>query len=73
MSRQARICDRCGSFYKAYMVGTGKQMVNGIALVSILEDGRYKVDKLIDLCPDCKENLKKWLKKGGAECLDSSD
>lgn len=47
---KARKCDKCGAFYEPYRTN-----IIVITKDSVSSDG-------LDLCPDCMDTFKKWLK-----------
>lgn len=47
----AKKCDRCKEFYDPF--NPGRYIVEGNKLLG---------DKIVDLCPNCADTLKKWLK-----------
>ena len=52
----AKKCDKCGGFY----LPTAKEHDTIIIMKSIYS-GPYTDKKQYDLCPDCMDDLKKWL------------
>ena len=47
----AKKCDRCKEFYEPFNPGR-----------YIVEGSKGAGDKIVDLCPNCADTLKKWLK-----------
>lgn len=57
----AKVCDRCGKFYKIYNVENDADHPNGFTLLNIDEKGQYYSHGIIDLCPECTNSLNKWM------------
>ena len=55
----ARKCDRCGKYYGSGKNNSNKKDVRGIA--TIKENGA--AIEIIDLCPECMEEVRKVLRK----------
>lgn len=47
----AKKCDRCKEFYEPFNPGR-----------YIVEGSKEEGGKIVDLCPNCADTLKKWLK-----------
>lgn len=47
---EAKKCDRCKEFYEPFNPGR-----------YIVEGSKGLGDKIVDLCPNCTDTLKKWL------------
>lgn len=63
---QARKCDRCGTYYEAYIgIKEEKTNTNGLILISrnINDYSRYMEVTSYDLCPCCMSLLTNFLKK----------
>ena len=56
----AKICDRCGQYYKVYNEKKDKNHTNGFMLANIDKYGKYYSHSPIDLCPECMESLINW-------------
>lgn len=56
----AKLCDRCGKFYKVYNEKNDKKHTNGFVLLNIDKHGKYFSHSPIDLCPECMESLINW-------------
>ena len=56
----AKVCDRCGKFYKIYNAQNDASHTNGFMLLNIDEKGTYYSHGAIDLCPECMESLIDW-------------
>jgi uncharacterized CHY-type Zn-finger protein len=52
-------CDRCGAYYDIYNVKNNSEKTNGIMFLNIDKKGNYFEHKVIDLCPECMEAVKK--------------
>lgn len=59
----AKKCDRCKKLYESKSIPfKRKNLVNGVCLVEIENDGRsYSQKGFYDLCPDCLKELYIWL------------
>lgn len=58
----ARKCDRCGKFYEKYGIKSGcSNKPNGILYATLYDDHTYYSSKSFDLCPECMDELKKWI------------
>lgn len=60
----AKKCDRCGKLFEQYPCSEVQQennYINGIATVAITENRSFYNVDLVDLCPDCLIELKKWM------------
>lgn len=66
----AKICDRCGKFYKTYNEQNDMNCPNGFMLLNIDEKGRYCSHGAIDLCPECTDSLNKWMHLAEDETTD---
>ena len=47
----AKKCDRCKEFYEPFY-----------SELDIVEERKGSRNKIVDLCPNCADTLKKWLK-----------
>lgn len=57
----AKQCDRCGNFYEHY--GKEEDKSNGMAFIYKGKDcSFYRLHKTFDLCPDCLDNLDKFIR-----------
>ena len=56
-----RKCDRCGEFYEEYGVKFAGSEPNGILYATLYDDRTYYSSKSFDLCPECMDELKKWI------------
>nr|DAH20445.1 MAG TPA: hypothetical protein [Bacteriophage sp.] len=56
----AKLCDRCGKYYKVYNEKNDKKHTNGFVLLNIDKHGKYFSHSPIDLCPKCMESLINW-------------
>lgn len=66
----AKVCDRCGKFYKIYNVQNDASHTNGFMLLNIDEKGTYYSHGAIDLCPECTDSLNKWMHLAEDETTD---
>lgn len=57
----ARKCDRCGEFYEEYGVKFAGSEPNGIFYAKRYDDDSYFPSKWFNLCPECMDELKKWI------------
>ena len=57
----AKKCDRCEKFYEEYNTKKDRDNINGIVTANIDFDGSYFSNKIIDLCPKCKDEFIEWL------------
>lgn len=51
-------CDRCGELYSNHADISNKYM---ILIPDYMDDRRCLEDGYVDLCPNCQEQLEKWL------------
>lgn len=51
----AKKCDRCGKFYDAY------EPINDASGFRFINSWNGALQGIYDLCPDCMEELTKWL------------
>ena len=58
---KAKKCDRCGSFYEPYGKMQNPKNASGIMLINIDENGKYWVNPITDMCPDCMKQLYDFL------------
>lgn len=66
----AKVCDRCGKFYKTYNEQNDVSRPNGFMLLNIDEKGQYYSHGPIDLCPECTDSLNKWMHLAEDEVTD---
>ena len=66
----AKVCDRCGNFYKIYNVQNDASHPNGFMLLNIDTKGKYYSHGTIDLCPECTDSLNKWMHLAEDETTD---
>lgn len=62
----ARKCDRCGAFYDRYNEdeSCNIEKTNAMAFIFHYGNNTHDICKQFDLCPDCKDELVKWILKG---------
>ena len=58
----AKKCDRCGILYEEYNTENSSENINGIMTLNIDRYGTYYSHKPLDLCPQCADSLKNWMK-----------
>ena len=57
----AKICDRCGKYYRHYPDGN-KEQYNGIGKTLTNQNGNLDyVGKIIDLCPECMDEFNNFM------------
>lgn len=60
-------CDRCGAIFENVPMGLGDELAEGVrklfepAKITQRNEMILKIKNILDLCPDCTEDLKKWL------------
>lgn len=57
----AKKCDRCGKYYDSYGINNDPNNTNAIMFVNADKDGRYFSHEVIDLCPECKNEVKEFV------------
>lgn len=58
----AKKCDRCGKLYEHYARDLKKGIsFNGAATVAIDGNDGWQCNKVMDLCPECRESFARWL------------
>ena len=61
----AKKCDICGNYYEPYSIAISgpeaKTKHNGLAFVSINNEGRYFSAPIMDCCPGCLESIKRHI------------
>lgn len=67
---RAMKCDRCGKLYEHYDGSKqfkNTEKANGLLLLDKNLDKKYWSRKSYDLCPDCMEELEKFLHQHGSD------
>jgi len=59
----AKKCDRCGKFHEIYNKNDDSSNINSLVTANADEYNKRYHQKLINLCPDCKDSFFNWLKK----------
>lgn len=59
----AKKCDRCGKFHEIYNKNDDSSNINSLITANADEYNKHYNQKLINLCPDCKDSFLNWLKK----------
>ncbi|MGO5579235.1 hypothetical protein ACTP1G_00770 [Streptococcus milleri] len=59
----AKKCDRCGKFHEIYNKNDDSSNINSLVTANADEYNKRYNQKLINLCPDCKDSFLNWLKK----------
>lgn len=61
-------CDRCGKFYEHYDgINIWSDKVNGLRFIYRYNDYDFSNHTTFDLCPECMNALKLFLKNKGAD------
>ena len=64
----AKKCDRCNKFYDTYGVKNDKNNTNAIMFVNADKNGHYFSHGSTELCPECMNEIKEFVKaEGGTE------
>ena len=58
---KAKKCDRCGKLYEQYNHKTSSRP-NAVKTMNENMNGNYYAADLYDLCPECMNQLNRWLK-----------
>lgn len=61
----AKKCDRCGKYYDGYGINNDPKNTNAVMFVSADKDGRYFSHEIIDLCPECMNEVNEFVKANG--------
>ena len=57
----AKICDRCGKYYRHYSE-VNKSLYNGIRKTKTCQNGSLDyVGEIIDLCPECMDEFNNFM------------
>ena len=59
----AKKCDRCGKFHEIYNKNDDSSNINSLVTANADEYNKRYTQKLINLCPDCKDSFFNLLKK----------
>ena len=59
----AKKCDRCGKFHEIYNKNDNSRNINSLVTANADEYNKRYRQKLINLCPNCKDSFFNWLKK----------
>lgn len=57
----AKKCDRCGKYHDIYNDKENPHKINSIIPANANYKNQCYSHKIINLCPDCMNELKKWL------------
>lgn len=60
-----RKCSRCSKSYEAYNFVENSKEISGVIFANIDGLGRYYDHDLLDLCPECSEQLMGWFNAKG--------
>lgn len=60
----AKKCDRCSEFYDTYNEKDDPNNINSLVPANADKYNKHYTQKIINLCPDCKDSFLNWLKKG---------
>lgn len=64
----AKKCDRCGNYYQLVWETPIETLARTMASVMYTHQLLERIEACVDLCPNCTEELKTWLKGGEFEC-----
>lgn len=60
----AKKCDRCSEFHDVYNENDDPNNINSLVPANADKYNKRYTQKIINLCPDCKDSFLNWLKKG---------
>ena len=60
----AKKCDRCGEFHDVYNENDDPSNINSLVPANADKFNKRYTQKIINLCPNCKDSLLNWLKMG---------
>lgn len=61
----AKKCDRCGKYYDSYGTNSDHKNTNAVMFVNVDRNGHYFSHGIIDLCPECMNEVKESVKANG--------
>lgn len=61
----AKKCDRCGKYYDSYGTNDDLKNTNAVMFVNANKNGQYFSHGVIDLCPECMNEVKEFVKANG--------
>ena len=57
-----KICQRCGNLYKVKSLITNDIRQSLLNVVNKTNDKSVRITDIIDLCPECVDSFRTWLK-----------